>query len=577
MWSLGAVLFHILCGSPPFTGRGDDRGAQMLRTIMTTDPDYGFLREEGVSELAVDFVSRLLRTDPHERPNEAELFRHPWIANVPDIDEYSDTDDYALQEDQLAIINEAAEDELDASQLSIVDKADIDETITDRALDETGLKRPRLEDESSLHYPSLPPMDSFSIVDEPRNEHTAPAHRLFGEVASSALRSSAIFGRSTSHALGTTKDQSSGESMEVDINEISAGIYSFPAPKFTSSAVSLLEADSLIDRFKMPRSHKWPSENDTSVEVQPGVETRRSREVTPANPGLSDATQLEQTPNEVTPKALPFHRRIELPPPLPDTASESSIPQSNSFQDQEVDDVVHNEHADELAVTIDARTGFEIVDELPKTTQFGFSASPQVRAIPHEIPQSLIASNFLKPRPLLGKLVTTPGSIFEITLRLEDRMTSWGRGPLATVTHPDPMDTRIPAYAIEVTFWSPGIEARIAQGADWFDISDVMTILSTKTRKCIWVNGVALHRGSQTESGSDTFLFGKIYSGDIITIFDSGKKYLRFQCEIYHGDSARPRPESEKGFVVRKVLQTKSDSNLNLRTIRAHDLGKVYA
>ena len=60
----------------------------MLRTIMTTDVEYDLLREEGVSEEAIDFVSRLLRTDPHERPTERELFKHPWIADVADVDEY---------------------------------------------------------------------------------------------------------------------------------------------------------------------------------------------------------------------------------------------------------------------------------------------------------------------------------------------------------------------------------------------------------------------------------------------------------------------------------------------------------
>ena len=40
MWSFGAVIFHLLCGKPPITGKGDDRGAQMLNNIMTKDVDF---------------------------------------------------------------------------------------------------------------------------------------------------------------------------------------------------------------------------------------------------------------------------------------------------------------------------------------------------------------------------------------------------------------------------------------------------------------------------------------------------------------------------------------------------------
>jgi serine/threonine protein kinase len=573
MWSLGAVLFHLLCGSPPFTGRGDDRGAQMLRTIMTTDVEYDLLREEGVSEEAVDFVSRLLRTDPHERPTERELFRHPWIANVPDIDDYPDSEDLPLEDEQLAMITEAVEEELDASQLSINDHGDYNEIVIGGESEETLLKRPRLDAETSIHYPSLPPIDSFSILEVPPNLQAATANRLFGEVTSSALRSSGIFGGLSSRNFEVKSDQSSGESMEVDADNLSAGVYSFPVPDFTGSAPSLLGADSLVGQLNMSPNDN-SSKNPEPADDKPGTPQSRVREVTPANQESADPSQDKHSVTEITPKALPFHRRIELP--LPDTASESSMPRSDSFQCPLSDG--DDNKQDELAVTIDGRTGREVDDELPPTTDGDYSDHPQMetRTIPSEISQSLTLSDFLKPRPLLGRLVTVPGSIFELTLRLEGRMTSWGRGPLATLVYPDRMDTRIPAYAIEVTFWSPGIEPLIAEGADWREIPDVMTILSTKTRNRIWVNNVELRRGPTMDNGSEVWSFGKIYTGDIITIWQNGGKYLRFRCEIFHGDSARPRPESEKGFIVRQVLHAKSNSDRNRQTNRL-DSDKLYA
>lgn len=575
MWSLGAVLFHLLCGSPPYTGRGDDRGAQMLRTIMTTDVEYDLLREEGVSEEAIDFVSGLLRTDPHERPTERELFKHPWILNVADVDEYPDSEDLPLEDEQLAIITEALEEELDASQLSINDHGGYNEIVIGGDSEETLLKRPRLDADTSIHYPSLPPIDSFSVLEVPTNLQAATANRLFGEVTSSALRSSGIFGSLSPRNFDVKSDQSSGESMEVDSDNLSAGIYSFPIPNFTGSAHSLLGADSLVGQLNM--SPNDTSSNDAgAAKGKPGTPQRRSvREVTPANQESADPAQdKHSSATEVTPKALPFHRRIDLP--LPDTASESSIPRSDSFQDQSS----HGEDnkQDELAVTIDARTGREVTDEPSPTTDSDYSdrQAMETRTMRSEIPQSQTPSNFVKPRPLLGRLVTVPGSIFDLNLRLEGRMTSWGRGPLATFVYPDRMDTRIPAYAIEVTFWSPGLEVMIDEGADWLEVPDVMTILSTKTRNRIWVNDIELRRGPMMDNGSEVWIFGKIYTGDIITIWQNGGQYLKFRCEIYHGDSARPRPESEKGFIVRQVLHPKSNSDRN-RQPNKPDSEKLYA
>jgi hypothetical protein len=157
------------------------------------------------------------------------------------------------------------------------------------------------------------------------------------------------------------------------------------------------------------------------------------------------------------------------------------------------------------------------------------------------------ATAFAKPAALLGKLTTVPGSIIDCTILLESRMTSWGRGPKASIRYADLMDRRIPTYALELTFWTPSIEARIAAGEDWREIPNVMTILSTKTSKCIWVNDVELRKESLTK---DAYLFGKLYTGDIVTVYRHRDEFLKFKCEFYHGESVETRPMKEKGFVV---------------------------
>src|SRR5690606_4116513 len=84
-----------------------------------------------------------------------------------------------------------------------------------------------------------------------------------------------------------------------------------------------------------------------------------------------------------------------------------------------------------------------------------------------------------------------------------------------------------------------------------------MTILSTKASKCIWVNDVALHKLSSEKDGYS--LFGKLYTGDIITVYRSREKYMKNRCEVYHSESAGRRPESEKGFMIERADKIKEN------------------
>jgi hypothetical protein len=159
---------------------------------------------------------------------------------------------------------------------------------------------------------------------------------------------------------------------------------------------------------------------------------------------------------------------------------------------------------------------------------------------------------FAKPRRILGKVTSLPGSIVDVSFRLENRMTSWGRGPAASVRYPESKDTRIPAYGLEVTFWKPNIEQMIQANEDWLQVPDVQTIISTKTRNYIYVNGVKLR---STTPERDGFYFGKLYSGDIVTIYQQKDQYLKLKVEIFHGLHAKERPEEEKPFVIETTLK----------------------
>jgi len=93
MWSLGVVVYILLCGSPPFAegeycdvvnfdrvgreGRrdlgGEDLGGEDLG-----GEDLG--GEGEVSDEAKDFVGWLLRLDPTERPSAEDAMNHEWLV-----------------------------------------------------------------------------------------------------------------------------------------------------------------------------------------------------------------------------------------------------------------------------------------------------------------------------------------------------------------------------------------------------------------------------------------------------------------------------------------------------------------
>jgi hypothetical protein len=526
----------------------------MLRNIMESEADFEVLRRAGVSESGVNFVAQLLNRDPFSRPTEKECFQHPWISEVPDVDEYPNDDIFAEPQEGLSVIGE--DEELDASQLSIRDDqaytyGEAEESSSNEAL----AKKPRIEYiPTDIRYPSLPKIESFQDGQVVAEHH---ARRLFGEVSSSALRSS--------HALGNTGSwdefdiegfASSGESMSEERSVYS--IVSLPEHPFGGTAPSLMGAENLVGRLNMNSSHPLLHPQAGPVNV---ISTRQTSPGQTKDPAVVGSMCRENAPSSdkvnTTPKAPPRQRSRRIEIDLPETGSERSsinAAQYAPYDPTSPPEPPLNAGFDpELATTLDAQTGQAIMDQL-RTAEIEASEPIVHKPDAIAIPPSLSTEEFTKPPKLLGRLKSTPGSIFELNIRLERRLTSWGRGASATFQHPDPMDVRIPAYALEITFWKKGLERQIAEGKDWTQVPGVTAILSTKTRKCIWVNGTELRK-----SGPEGLQFGNLYNGDIITIYRHKQAYLDLQCEFYHGDSAQPRPEHEAGFVVRKALLGKTD------------------
>lgn len=79
LWSVGVVVYIMLCGRPPFYGEND---VAVMRKI--TQGKYKFPKQywSNVSDDAKSFITHLLQVNPTQRPTCAEALQHKWLTGM---------------------------------------------------------------------------------------------------------------------------------------------------------------------------------------------------------------------------------------------------------------------------------------------------------------------------------------------------------------------------------------------------------------------------------------------------------------------------------------------------------------
>lgn len=86
MWSLGVIMYILLCGFPPFySNQGLAISPGMKKRIRTGQYDFPNPEWKHVSQDAKELIRGLLKTDPSERLTIEQVMGHNWIAKYADV------------------------------------------------------------------------------------------------------------------------------------------------------------------------------------------------------------------------------------------------------------------------------------------------------------------------------------------------------------------------------------------------------------------------------------------------------------------------------------------------------------
>jgi len=78
LWSIGVILYILLCGFPPFFGDSDD---DVYDKIVSNDWKFISPYWDSVSDSAKSLIRGLMTPDPRSRFSVQQALAHPWIAN----------------------------------------------------------------------------------------------------------------------------------------------------------------------------------------------------------------------------------------------------------------------------------------------------------------------------------------------------------------------------------------------------------------------------------------------------------------------------------------------------------------
>jgi len=78
MWSVGVIMYTLLCGSEPFYDKSGDEA--MFQKILRAEYDFNLPVWQDISLNAKDLIRRMLCLDTSKRISAEEALDHPWVT-----------------------------------------------------------------------------------------------------------------------------------------------------------------------------------------------------------------------------------------------------------------------------------------------------------------------------------------------------------------------------------------------------------------------------------------------------------------------------------------------------------------
>eukprot|EP01088_Endostelium_zonatum_P015830 TRINITY_DN403_c0_g1_i1.p1 TRINITY_DN403_c0_g1~~TRINITY_DN403_c0_g1_i1.p1 ORF type:complete len:297 (-),score=73.67 TRINITY_DN403_c0_g1_i1:130-1020(-) len=80
LWSVGVIMYILLCGFPPFFDDGENMG-QLFEQIMAGDFDFPDPYWTDIDESAKDLIEHLLKVEPAKRYTADQALAHEWLQS----------------------------------------------------------------------------------------------------------------------------------------------------------------------------------------------------------------------------------------------------------------------------------------------------------------------------------------------------------------------------------------------------------------------------------------------------------------------------------------------------------------
>ncbi len=79
VWSLGVILFIMLCGYPPFEG---DNNKEIFKRVLQQKLEFDPEDWTQISEEVKQLISLMLQKDPQNRISIIDALNHPWFSII---------------------------------------------------------------------------------------------------------------------------------------------------------------------------------------------------------------------------------------------------------------------------------------------------------------------------------------------------------------------------------------------------------------------------------------------------------------------------------------------------------------